>query len=106
MPEQRVHPVGNLCGCFTPGGVTVYFQDHSGNLSGIQERDGVWRTLKPIAVNAQERTSLQISFSEADSSFFLYYVGADGLLHYHTISASGEEHQGITLTSLKASTAC
>ncbi|KAL9103419.1 MAG: hypothetical protein Q9163_001521 [Psora crenata] len=93
LPEQRIHPVGNLCGCFTPEGVAVYFQDPSGNLRGVEERKGVWRTLQPIGVDTQKRTPLKISFSEANSSFYLYYVGADGFLHYRTISSSGEESQ-------------
>lgn len=94
LSEQKLHPESKICACFTREGMIVYFQDASSNLRGIEEKKGVWKSLEPIVVSTQEGTPLKVSFSEVDSTIFLYYIGADKFLHYRTIKASGEDSQG------------
>jgi len=77
---QQLHPESGLCACFNPEGIRVYFQDPSGSLRGIALQNGTWTELGTVPAKPARGTPLSIAFS--NSTFYLYYMNADGYLHY------------------------
>ena len=97
LPAQKLHTKGKLCATITPDGIVLYYQDPSGNLKGIEQRNGAWKALDTVSVKTQDASPLSVSFSESDSNLYLYYVGSDASLHYRVISYKSGKSDGKTL---------
>lgn len=83
-----------LSGCFTPGGQTVFFQNQSGQLQGIQIRDSTWELSSPVPAEPLEATR-HLVIRSADGNLYLFYIGRDRYIHYLVEGCGTGEWHGI-----------
>lgn len=95
VADQELHPDSGLCACSNPEGIRVYFQDPSGDLKGIARQNGTWKDLGAVPAKPGNQTPLSVSFSQSDSTLYLYYMHEEGGLHYMAMNFPDGEWKGM-----------
>lgn len=92
VQPPSVHPNGQVSACFTADGALAFFQDVSGAIQSLQQKDAEWSRLAPLPVSA--RAGSPHCPRVIDSELHFFYTSEDGNLHHATRKIDGTQWTG------------